>query len=83
MAEAQQATEQAPELFISAWALPELIEAASRTGQAEVAAVALGRLAEAISIGQTDRGSGSTRAAKRRSATARTRRTGIAKQLTG
>ena len=33
LAEAQQAAEQAPELFISMWALPELIEAASRTGQ--------------------------------------------------
>ena len=33
LAEAQQAAEQAPELFISMWALAELIEAASRTGQ--------------------------------------------------
>ena len=33
LAEAQQAAEQAPELFVSMWALPELIEAASRTGQ--------------------------------------------------
>jgi hypothetical protein len=32
LAEAQQAAEQAPELYISAWALAELIEAASRTG---------------------------------------------------
>jgi hypothetical protein len=35
------------------WALPELIEAASRTGQTGLAAGALGRLTEATSIGQT------------------------------
>ena len=54
LAGAQQAAEQASELPISMWALPELIEAASRTGQARLAAGALGRLAEATSIGQTD-----------------------------
>jgi DNA-binding CsgD family transcriptional regulator len=58
LAQAQQATEQAPELYISMWALPELIEAASRTGQTQLAADALGRLAEATSIGQTDWGQG-------------------------
>ena len=57
LAEAQ-AAEQAPELHISMWALPELIEAASRTGQRRLAADALGRLAEATSIGQTDWGQG-------------------------
>jgi hypothetical protein len=36
------------------WALPELIEAASRSGQTRLAADALGRLAEATSVGQTD-----------------------------
>jgi DNA-binding CsgD family transcriptional regulator len=51
---AAQAAEQAPELHISMWALPELIEAATRTGQRQLAADALGRLAEATSIGQTD-----------------------------
>ena len=40
------------------WALPELIEAASRTGRTRLAADALGRLAEATSIGQTDWGQG-------------------------
>jgi hypothetical protein len=55
LAEAQ-AAEQAPELHISMWVLPELIEAASRTGQTRLAEDALGRLAEAISIGQTDWG---------------------------
>ena len=54
LAEARQASEQAPELYISAWALPELIEAASRTGQTQLAADALDRLAEATSVGQTD-----------------------------
>ena len=58
LAEAQQAAEQAPELFISMWALPELIEAASRTGQTALAAGALGRLAEATSTGQSDWGQG-------------------------
>jgi len=56
--EARQASEQAPGLHISAFALPELIEAASRTGQARVAADALDRLAAATSIGQTDSGLG-------------------------
>jgi DNA-binding CsgD family transcriptional regulator len=40
------------------WALAELIEAASRTGQTGLAADALARLAEATSIGQTDWGQG-------------------------
>ena len=52
--EARNASEQAPELHISAWALPELIEAASRTGQTQVAAEALDRLAAAASAAQTD-----------------------------
>jgi DNA-binding CsgD family transcriptional regulator len=58
LAEAQQAAEQAPELYIALWALAELIEAASRTGQTELAADALGRLAEATGTGQTDWGQG-------------------------
>jgi len=53
-----QAAEQSAELHVSTWALPELIEAASRTGQTELAADALGRLAEATSVGQTDWGQG-------------------------
>ena len=55
--EARQASEQG-RLYVSAWALPELIEAASRTGQTQVAADALDRLAEATSISQTDWGPG-------------------------
>ena len=58
LAEAQQAVEQAAELFISLWALAELIEAASRTGQTALAADALGSLAEATSTGQSDWGQG-------------------------
>jgi DNA-binding CsgD family transcriptional regulator len=54
LAQARQATEQAPMLQVSVWALPELIEAASRTGQTRLAADSLERLAEATSIGQTD-----------------------------
>ena len=58
LAEARQAAGQAPELFISVWALAELIEAASRTGQSGLAADALGRLAEATGTGQSDWGQG-------------------------
>ena len=58
LAEAQQAAEQAPELLVSMWALPELIEAASRTGQRRLAADALGRLAEVTGTSQTDWGRG-------------------------
>ena len=58
LAEAQQAAGQAPELNISMWALAELIEAASRTGQTRLAAAALGRLAEATGTGPSDWGQG-------------------------
>jgi len=58
LAQAQQASERAPELHITVWALPELIEAASRTGQTRLAADALAWLAESTSIGQTDWGQG-------------------------
>ena len=58
LAEAQRTSEQAPELIVSMWALPELIEAASRTGQTRLAADALARLAEATSVGPTDWGQG-------------------------
>ena len=58
LAEARQAVEQAPELFISLWALADLIEAASRTGQTGLAADALGRLAEATSTAQSEWGQG-------------------------
>jgi len=41
-------------LYISMWALPELIEAAVRTSNTEVAAGALERLAESTSVSGTD-----------------------------
>jgi DNA-binding CsgD family transcriptional regulator len=41
-------------LYISMWALPELIEAAVRTSNAEVAAGALERLAESTSVSGSD-----------------------------
>jgi ATP/maltotriose-dependent transcriptional regulator MalT len=55
---ARQAAEEAPELHVSAWALPELIEAASRTGRTRLAAKALSQLAEATNTGETDWGLG-------------------------
>src|SRR5262249_60174097 len=54
VAQAQQAKEQAPELFTSMWVLPELIEAASRTGRTQLAPDALARLAEATDTRQPD-----------------------------
>ena len=54
LAEAKQAAADTPELYVSMWALSELVEAASRTGQTQAAADALGRLADATSIVQTD-----------------------------
>ena len=46
LASAVQASEDTPELFVAAWALSELIEAATRTGNAELAQGALTRLGE-------------------------------------
>jgi DNA-binding CsgD family transcriptional regulator len=54
LAAARQASEEAPELFLSAWALPELIEAANRSGQTQLGASALERLAEATAAAGTD-----------------------------
>jgi ATP/maltotriose-dependent transcriptional regulator MalT len=44
LAAAVEASEETPELFIAAWALSELIEAATRTGNAGLAKEALARL---------------------------------------
>ncbi len=52
--EAERAAAQAPELYVSMWALPELIEAATRTGKLSVASNALERLVEATSVSDTD-----------------------------
>jgi DNA-binding CsgD family transcriptional regulator len=54
LAAAEQASDDTPGPFISAWALPELIEAAVRTGKTELAAEALPRLARATNAGDAD-----------------------------
>ena len=58
LAQAKQAAEESPELFVSGWALPELIEAAARTGKTELAGEALEQLVEATSIGNSNWGLG-------------------------
>jgi DNA-binding CsgD family transcriptional regulator len=55
---ARQASEDTPELFLSAWALPELIEASVRSGKTRLGADALERLAEATAVAGTDWGLG-------------------------
>ena len=55
---ARRASDEAPELWVSGWALPELIEAAARTGKTRLAGEALERLAEAASVGDSDWGLG-------------------------
>ena len=57
LAAAEQATQDA-HLWISTWALPELIEAAVRTGSTLAAPAALERLAETTQAGGTDFGLG-------------------------
>jgi DNA-binding CsgD family transcriptional regulator len=54
LAAARQASDEAPELFLSAWALPELIEAANRSGETQLGANALERLTEATAAAGTD-----------------------------
>ncbi len=53
-----QASEQTPELYLAAWALPELTEAAVRTGNDALAVDALKRLAESTEQSETDWGRG-------------------------
>jgi DNA-binding CsgD family transcriptional regulator len=55
---ARQASEDTTELFLAAWALPELIEASVRSGKTQLGAGALERLAEAIAAAGTDWGLG-------------------------
>jgi DNA-binding CsgD family transcriptional regulator/tetratricopeptide (TPR) repeat protein len=55
---AQRASDDTPELFISSWALAELIEAASRSGAPGQAASALERLTEDTRVAGTDWGLG-------------------------
>ena len=54
LAAAQQASDHTRELYVATWALPELIEAAVRSGNHQIAAAALDRLAEATQAGGTD-----------------------------
>ena len=54
LAAAVEATESAPQIFIATWALTELIEAASRTGNAEQARDALARLGEQTEASGSD-----------------------------
>ena len=58
LAAAQRASEGPPELFVCAWALPELIVAGSRTHNEGLATDALERLAESTSAGDADWGRG-------------------------
>ncbi|HEX5924163.1 MAG TPA: AAA family ATPase [Baekduia sp.] len=58
LAAAQDASDDTPELFVSAWALSELIEAAVRSEDTARARSALERLAEATGAAETDWGLG-------------------------
>ena len=58
LAGAQQASDGMPDLFVSVWSLPELIEAATRSGQTQRAAGALERLADSAEVSGTDWGLG-------------------------
>jgi ATP/maltotriose-dependent transcriptional regulator MalT len=55
---ASDASDDAPELFVSAWALSELIEAATRSGQVDMASTAVRRLTEHARASPTDWGLG-------------------------
>jgi DNA-binding CsgD family transcriptional regulator len=54
LAAAVEASEDTPELYIAAWALSELTEAATRTGNAELAKGAVGRLNEHTQATEAD-----------------------------
>jgi DNA-binding CsgD family transcriptional regulator len=58
LAAAQQASQDSPALYMAMWALPELIEAATRTGNTPIATDALARLTETTQAGETDFGLG-------------------------
>ena len=58
LAAAQYASQEPPALYMSMWALPELVEAATRCGNSQLAAEALERLAETTRPGGTDFGLG-------------------------
>ena len=54
MVHAQRACDDTPELYISAWALPELIEAATRSGHAQLAVESVERLVVTTQAGGTE-----------------------------
>ena len=58
LAAARQASEDTSTIYISMWAMPELIEAATRSGDADQASEVLERLAEFTRAGGTDWGLG-------------------------
>ncbi len=58
LAAAQQASQDRPALYMAIWALPELIEAATRMGNTHIASDALARLTETTQAGETDFGLG-------------------------
>ncbi|MCW2936798.1 MAG: ATP-dependent transcriptional regulator, MalT-like, LuxR family [Actinomycetia bacterium] len=58
LAAARQASEDTPGLYVSMWALPELIEAAARGGNTRIAGDALARLAETTQTSGTEFGLG-------------------------
>jgi DNA-binding CsgD family transcriptional regulator len=53
LAQAKEASDDMPELFFSSWALPELIEAANRSGNTQLGAVALKRLVKTTAAAGT------------------------------
>jgi DNA-binding CsgD family transcriptional regulator len=58
LAAAKQASQDSPALYVAMWALPELVEAAARTGNTRIAHDAIARLAESTQAGGTDFGLG-------------------------
>jgi DNA-binding CsgD family transcriptional regulator len=58
LAAAEEATQDSPALYMAMWALPELVEAAVRTGNTRIAEDAIIRLAESTQAGGTDFGLG-------------------------
>ncbi|WP_431900429.1 ATP-binding protein [Nonomuraea sp. bgisy101] len=58
LAAAVASSESSSDLFIALWSLPELVEAATRTGDIPAAEAALARLAESTTAGGTDVGLG-------------------------
>jgi DNA-binding CsgD family transcriptional regulator len=58
LAAARWASEGMPDLFLAVWALPELVEAAVRSGSVGLAAEACDRLAGSARVSQTDWGLG-------------------------